>query len=110
MSKTKDVYGGLGLSWGGNVILPLEQAHKVQEIFARYAVGFGDAYRPDEPNIKYVKDYGVPDVCVTEYPAYDCTGMTAKQIEEWEQAVRHSEGNTFLTPQEFMAMRSDNNE
>lgn len=103
----KEVYGRLSLSWGGNVLLPLEQAHKLQAILAQYGVGIGDAYRPDLPNVKYTLDYKVPDVTVTSFPEYDCTGMTPKQIAEWEETVRHSEGDTFLPPQQFIAIQGE---
>lgn len=103
----KEIYGRLCLSWGGNVILPLEQAHKVQAILAQYGVGFGEAYRPDAPNIKYLMDYKVPDVVVTEQPSQDCTGLTSQQISDWENSVRHAEGDTFLTPQEFIAIKGE---
>lgn len=109
MSK-KEVYGRVNFSWAGNVILPLEQAHKVQEILARYAVGFGEAYRPDIPNIKYLMEYTVPDVTITDLPKYDCTGLTTKQRNDWEQAVRDSADTTFLSPQEFVALQGDTNE
>lgn len=103
----KEVYGRLSLSWGGNVVLPLEQAHKVQAILAQYGVGIGDAYRPDEPNIKYIMDYKTPDVTVTSFPDYDCTGLTPQQISDWEQSVRDSQGDTFLSPQQFIAIRGE---
>ena len=107
MSKSKDVYARVNFSWGGNVILPIEEAHKIQAILARYAIGFGEAYRPDVPNVPYVMAYSVPDVSFTELPKYDCTGLTSTQRNDWEQSVRDSEGNTFLSPQEFIALRSD---
>lgn len=110
MSKAKDVYCKLNLSWSSNVMLPIEQAHKLQAILAQYGVGFGEAYRPDIPNVKYVMAYTVPDVTVVDYPQYDCRGMTDKQRRDWEESVRDSADESFLTPQEFVALRSDNNE
>lgn len=103
----KEVYGRVNLSWCGNALLPLEQAHKVQAILAQYAVGYGDAYRPNDTNIKYITNYNVPDVVVTPLPEYDCSAFTPKQIAEWEEAVRNSEGDTYLTPQQFVAMQGD---
>lgn len=103
----KEVYGRLSLSWGGNVVLPLEQAHKVQAILAQYGVGIGEAYRSGDPNIKYIMSYTVPDVTVASFPEYDCTGMTPKQISEWEETVRHAEGDTFLSPQQFVAIQGE---
>lgn len=108
MSKTKEVYGRLNLSWAGNVILPLEQAHKVQALLAQYGIGLGEAYRPDIPNVQYCMVYKVSDVCIMELPKYDCTGMTDRQRNDWEQMVRDSADETFLSPQEFVALRSDN--
>ena len=107
MSKTKEVYGRLNLSWSGNVMLPLEQAHKVQAILAQYGIGFGEAYRSDIPNVKYRMDYKVSDVCIVELPKYDCTGMTDRQRNDWEQMVRDSADESFLSPQEFMALRGE---
>lgn len=110
MSKARDVYGKLNLSWSRNVILPIEQAHKVQAILAQYGVGLGEAYRPDIPNVMYMMEYTVPDVSVIEPPKYDCQGMTDKQRRDWEESVRDSADDSFLSPQEFVALRSDNNE
>lgn len=107
MSKAKDVYARVNFSWAGNVILPLEQAHKVQEILAKHAIGFGEAYRSDIPNVKYTMEYTVPDVSITELPKFDCTGLTNAQRSDWEQAVRDSADESFLTPQEFVALRGD---
>lgn len=106
----KEVWGRLNLSWGGNVLLPLEQAHKVQAILAQYAVGFGDAYRPNEPNIRYMTNYSIPEVGVLPLPDCDCRELTPKQVSEWEEMVRNSEGNTFLTPQQYIAIQGDSNE
>lgn len=103
----KEVYGKISLSWAGNVILPLEQAHKVQAILAQYGVGIGEAYRPDAPNIKYIMEYKTPDVNVIPFPEYDCTGMTPKQTSEWEETVRDSTDGTFLSPQQFVAMQGE---
>lgn len=103
----KEVYGRLNLSWSGNVMLPLEQAHKVQAILAQYGIGFGEAYRSDIPNVKYRMDYKVSDVCIAELPKYDCTGMTDRQRNDWEQMVRDSADESFLSPQEFMALRGE---
>ena len=107
MSKPKDVYGRVNFSWAGNVILPIEEAHKVQAILARYAIGFSEAYRSDMPNVKYMVDYSVPDVSITELPKYDCTGMTNAQRNDWEQSVRDSADESFLSPQEFLALRGE---
>lgn len=105
----KEIYGRLSLSWGGNVILPLEEAHKIQAILARYGVGFGEAYRSNNPNITYITDYKAPDVTIVRFPEHDCTGMTPKQVSEWEEIVRTSEDGTFLPPQQYAAMRGENN-
>lgn len=106
MSK-KDVYARVNFSWAGNVILPIEEAHKVQAILARHAIGFSEAYRPDRPNVQYMVEYSVPDVSITTLPKYDCTGMTSTQRTDWEQAVRDAEDNTFLSPQEYVALQGE---
>lgn len=103
----KQVYGRLNLSWSGNTVLPLEQAHKVQAILAQYAVGFGEAYRPDVPNVQYLVDYSPPDVSITVLPVVDARGLTHNQRQAWEQSVRDSEGDTFLSPQEFVALSGE---
>ena len=110
MSKSKDVYARVNFSWAGNVILPIEEAHKIQAILARHAIGFGEAYRSDIPNVRYRMEYSVPDVSVTELPKYDCTGLTSTQRNDWEQSIRDSADESFLSPQEFVALRSDNND
>lgn len=107
MSKTKEVYGKISLSWSGNVLLPLEQAHKVQQILAQYGVGFGEAYRSDIPNIRYIMEYKVPDVTVSALPTYDCTALTDDQRRDWEESVRTSADESFFTPQEFVALRGE---
>lgn len=106
MSKARDVYGLLSLGYT-NVILPLEQAHKVQEILAKYAKGSDAAYRAESANVKYIMEYNAPDVAVIDLPKYDCTGMTPQQRLDWAQSVRDSEGDNFLSPQEFIALRSE---
>lgn len=110
MSKTKEVLGSINFGYSTRVILPIEEAHKIQAILARYATGVSSAYRPTEPNISYVEDYSVPSVEVLETPQFDCRGLTPKQKQAWAESVRDSEGDTFLSPQEFVALRGENNE
>jgi len=109
MSK-KEVLGSINFGYSTRVILPIEEAHKIQAILARYATGVSSAYRPTEPNISYVEEYSVPSVDVLETPQFDCRGLTPKQKQSWAESVRDAEGDTFLSPQEFVALQGDTHE
>ena len=109
MSK-KEALGSINFGYCTRVILPLEEAHKIQAILAKYAQGVGTAYCPAGPSIAYLDGYSVPGVDVLEMPKYDCRGLTPEQKGKWVDMVRESDGGDVLTPQEFVAIRGDTNE
>ena len=109
MSK-KEALGSINFGYSTRVLLPLEEAHKIQAILAKYALGVGSAYRASGPSPSYLDEYSVPGVDVLEMPKYDCRGLTPEQKGKWTDLVRDSDGGDVLTPQEFLAIRGDTNE
>ena len=109
MSK-KEVLGSINFGYSTRVILPLEEAHKVQAILAKYALGVGSIYLNNGPSPTYLDDYSNPSVDVLDAPQFDCRDLTQKQKSEWIASIRDAEGDTFLTPQEFVALQGDTNE
>ena len=109
MSK-KEVLGSINFGYCTRVMLPLEEAHKIQLILAKHAFGVGSAYRSSGPSPSYLDEYSVPGVDVLEMPKYDCRGLTPEQKGKWIDLVRDSDGGDVLTPQEFVAIRGDTNE
>ena len=109
MSK-KEVLGSINFGYCTRVMLPLEEAQKIQAILAKYAQGVGSAYRASGPSPSYLDEYSVPGVDVLEMPKYDCRGLTPPQKAAWIDMVRESDGGDVLTPQEFLAIRGDTNE
>ena len=107
MSKPKEALGSINFGYSTRVLLPLEEAHKIQAILAKYAVGVGSAYRASGPNCAYLEDYSVPAVDVLELPKYDCRDLTPEQRAKWVELVRDSDGGDVLTPQEFTAIRGE---
>ena len=102
--KAKDVYGKI--NFYGTVLLPLEEAHKIQAILAKYGQGLERVYRPEAEDIHYLRDCGTPSVeVVSEVPTITTYGLTGKQVREWVDAVSASTGEEYLTPQEFISMR-----
>lgn len=107
----KDVYAQLNLGWGSNgVMLPLKDAHEIQAILARSAVGIGYVYRTDAKDVHYIEDYEVPDVKVVAMPDTSLQGMDNKTKQAWMEMVRQCETETFLSPQEWLALTGDSNE
>ena len=108
MSK-KEVYGSINFGYGTRVLLPLEEAHKIQAILAKYATGISTAYRAQGPSPAYIEDYEAPSVDVLEQPRLDCRGMTHQQKLAWANAIKDSTDDSYLTPQEYVALTGDNN-
>ncbi len=107
---SKAIYGKLQLSWGPNVILPLEEAHKIQAILAKHARGYSEGYRSGAPNISYLEDYKAPAVEVVGDPQYDCTGLSAQQKSDWLDMIRESVEPEVMAPAMFTKLRGENNE
>lgn len=107
---SKIVYGKLNLSWGPNVLLPLEEAHKVQAILAKHARGYSEGYRAAAANISYLEDYKVPAVDVVGEPQHDCTGLSHQQKSDWLEMIRESIEPQVMDPVMFTKIRGENNE
>ena len=102
--KAKDVYGKI--NFYSTVLLPLEEAHKVQAILAKYGQSLDQVYRTDSPTINFLREGTVPSVeVVRDLPVLNAHGLTDKQVRDWTTAVSTSTGDEYLTPQEFISMR-----
>ena len=107
----KDIYAQLNLGWGSNtVLLPLKDAHEIQAILARSAMGYNYVYRTNHADVYYVEDYAVPDVKVVVVPEMSLQGIDPKKKTAWSEMVRDCETGTFLSPQEWLALTGDSNE
>lgn len=107
----KDIYAQLNLGWGSNsVMLPIKDAHEIQAILARSAVSLGYVYRTNATDVYYIEDYPVPDVKVMALPDTSLQGMDTKKKQAWMEMVRQCETETFLSPQEWVALTGDSNE
>ena len=97
----KEVYGLI--NFYGDMLLPLDEAHKIQAIMAKYAKGHETIYRSGgEDSIYYIKEMEVPHVRVSAMPKYSTEGLNYNQRGEWVQAIRESKGDDFLSPQAFV--------
>ena len=109
MSK-REMYGSINFGYATRVLLPLEEAHKIQAILAKHATGVSMAYRSKGVSPAYYDDYAIPSVDVMEPPRFDCRGMTQNQKLIWADTIKNSEGDNILTPQECIALHGDTNE
>ena len=108
--KPREVMGTIYLS--GQVMLPLEEAHKIQAILAKYAVGTNYVYRGGGgatggkyDSVYFMERYDVPYVQVDKgEPKFDLRELTVEQQSAWIDMVRNSVGNDFLSPQDFVKL------
>lgn len=111
MSK-KDVMAVIGLGYSSKVMLPIEEAHKIQAILARHAVKYESIWC-NPRSIHYLCDYEVPEVIVISRPPdFDAQGLDAKDVRDWAQAIGSSmeaETTEVMDPHTFTKLRSDNN-
>jgi len=95
------------------VMLPIEEAHKIQAILARHAVKYESIWC-NPRSIHYLCDYEVPEVIVVARPPdFDAQGLDAKVVRDWAQALGNAvDGETteVMDPQMFAKLRSDTNE
>ena len=108
--KAKDVYGRIVLF--GEFILPLEEAQKIQMIMAKYAKGVETVYRGGgEESVQYIQDIEMPKVlAANQIPKFSTEGLSVKHVNEWRDAVGASEGEDFLSPQDFSKLRGSDYE
>ena len=112
MSKTKEVMAVIGLGYSSKVMLPIEEAHKIQAILARHAVKYESIWC-NPRSIHYLCDYEVPEVVVVARPPdFDAQGLDAKVVREWVQALgtEDIDKKEVMDPQMFAQLRNDNNE
>ena len=105
--KPKEVMGQIYLS--GQVMLPLDKAHEIQSILAKYARSVDYVYRAgDEEYVYYTAEYETPYVQVLKsIPHLTTDGLTSKQINEWKDVVRDSKGGNYLSPQDFTKLSEE---
>lgn len=103
----REVYGRIDLS--GHLILPLEEAHKIQLIVAKYGEQLGSVYRGKDSggSVNYIADCPMPAVEVAERPYISAKGLDYKQLNAWRDMVSESEGGNFLSPQDFIKLSED---
>lgn len=100
-------HGMMSFSYA-RVLLPLADAHKIQEILTR-AVLIERAYRKGAaPDVAYLMEFDIPGVEVlpeSKKHAFDCRGMDKDKVRQWASAVREAdEGDAVMSPQEFAAL------
>lgn len=109
MSK-KDVMAVLNMNYTTKIMLPIEEAHKVQAILARHAVKYNSLWR-NPRSIHYLTDYEVPEVSVLSRPAdFDAQGLDSSVIREWESAINSAEDGaeiTVIDPQVFAQLKGE---
>lgn len=110
MDKPKQVYGAMDMGWGAKIVLPLEEAHKVQAILARHALAMGSVYRPVLPNVSFIGDLEVPSVSVLDLPSHDCRGLSREVLNAWKEMVKNTEDGPVMDPQVFAKITGETNE
>lgn len=110
MNKPKQIYGSLTMGWGTQIVLPLEEAHKVQAILARHAIAVESAYRPTLPNVAYIAELEVPAVVVLDLPIHDGCGLSREVLNAWKEMVKNTEDGPVMDPQVFAKLTGETNE
>ena len=104
--KPKEVMGQIYLS--GQVMLPLDKAHEIQSILAKYARSVDYVYRVNDDYVYYTDGYKTPYVQVLEpTPSLTVDDLSAKQLTAWKDAVKESKGNDYLSPQDFAKLSEE---
>jgi hypothetical protein len=112
MSK-KDVMAVISLGYSSKVMLPIEEAHRIQAILARHAVKYDTIWNSDR-SIHYLQDYEVPEVMVVARPPdFDAQGLDAKVVRDWANAISKSSDDkdaVIMDPHTFAKLAGDTNE
>jgi len=110
---SKQPMGLINFGWGSTtVLLPLEEAHKIQMILAKHAVSAEKAYDSENNAVPYLAEYSAPEVNVYKDNAeWDTRGLTTKQTRRWVEAVKAMPaGGTIIDPHSFAAIHGEDNE
>ena len=99
MSK-KTIYATITIGWA-QLLLPIEQAHKLQLLIAEHALLVDSTYTPKFKDVTYIKDSEIPPVSVTRLPIYDTRGMSEEHRDAWLTAIRLADAETIIDPRAF---------
>ncbi len=101
------------LGYISKVMLPIEEAHRIQAILARHAVKYDTIWNSDR-SIHYLQDYEVPEVMVVARPPdFDAQGLDAKIVRDWSNAISKSSDDkdaVIMDPHTFAKLAGDTNE
>ncbi len=114
MSKPREIMAVISTGYASKIMLPLEEAHKIQAILARHAVKYETVWCNPQ-SIHYLCDYDTPEVVVVARPPdFDARGLTPTQVRDWSQMLSTlSEDGTpteIMDPHTFVKLRSDADE
>lgn len=109
---SRQVLGMIELGYGSRVALPLEEAHKIQAILAKHAVGVERAHTKDYSAVMYMADFKTPDVSVISDDALmDTRGLTAQQIKRWLDMIKDMDTlGTLVDPHTFATIYGEEDE
>jgi hypothetical protein len=85
----KQVMGVIEFDWSTRLLLPLEEAHKIQAILAKHAVSIERAHDAEHNSVLYMAEFAVPAV------------QARKDDIPW---------GTIIDPQSFAAIYGEDNE
>lgn len=110
---SKQPMGLINFGWGSTtVLLPLEEAHKIQTILAKHAISVERAYDNESNSVPYLAEYSTPEVQVyKDRVEWDTRGLTHKQTRRWVEAVKEMPANgTIIDPHSFAVIHGEDNE
>lgn len=95
------LYGSITFNYD-TVVLPLEDAHKIQVLLAQ-AQKIDTIWRSGRGNIDVVRDYTPPAVSIqTVFPVQDARGIPSKVFDQWKDSVTDSSaGEEYMGIKEF---------
>lgn len=110
---SKQPVGLINFGWGSTtVLLPLEEAHKIQMILAKHATSVERTYDSENNSVPYIAEYKIPEVQVYEDKVeWDTRGLKATQVRRWVEAVKlMPAGGSIIDPHSFATIYGDDNE
>lgn len=110
MSK-KEVMAVINMNYSANkIMLPIEEAHKIQAILARHGVRYDTIWR-QPTSIHYVQDLEVPEVSVIPNRiVWNACGLDTNVVREWASAISNvddGEQVTVIDPQVFAQLKGE---
>lgn len=109
MSK-KDVMAVVNLGYSNKVMLPIDEAHKIQAILARHAIRYDTIWRSSR-SIHYITDFEVPEVVVVNRPAdYDARGIDPVKVRDWVTSITTHDGGVnaeIMDPHVFAKLTTE---